>query len=167
MRVLDSGKKVVGWERTISWLNSLKKPTAYSVPLDNEIIEIEPWGRNGLRVRCTQSGEIQTGLDQCSNQPGDYQAELEIHPNGANIRNGEMKAVISSKGEISFINVNDGKELLKEKPIHFISIPARAYKDLKGGLFHIDCCFEAYDDEHIYGLGTAPTWSVGSKGLRD
>ncbi len=32
MQSLDSGKKVVGWKRIISWLILQKKPTAYSVP---------------------------------------------------------------------------------------------------------------------------------------
>ncbi len=141
-----------------------KKTNSLFCSLDNEIIEIEPWGRNGLRVRCTQSGEIKQDWISALINPGDYQAELEIHSNGASIRNGEMKAVISSKGEISFNNGNDGKELLKEKPVHFISIPARAYKDLKGDLFHIDCCFEAYDNEHIYGLGQHQHGRLDQKG---
>ena len=142
----------------------VKKTNSLSCSLDNEIIEIEPWGRNGLRVRCTQSSEIKRDWITALINPGDYQAELEIHPDGASILNGEMKAVISSKGEISFINMKDGKELLKEKPIHFISIPARAYKDLQGNLFHIDCCFEAYDNEHIYGLGQHQHGRLDQKG---
>ena len=89
---------------------------------------------------------------------------MEIHSNGASIGNGEIKAIVSSKGEISFINVNDGRELIKEKPVHFISIPARVYKDLKGDLFHIDCCFEAYEDEHIYGLGQHQHGRLDQKG---
>jgi alpha-D-xyloside xylohydrolase len=142
----------------------VKKTNSLFCSLDNEIIEIEPWGRNGLRVRCTQSSEIKQDWINALINPGDYQSELDIHPNGASIRNGDMKAVISSKGEISFINVNDGKELLKEKPVHFISIPARVYQDLKGDLFHIDCCFEAYDDEHIYGLGQHQHGRLDQKG---
>ncbi len=142
----------------------VKKTNSLICSLDNEILEIEPWGRNGLRVRCTQSGEIKRDWINALINPGDYQAELEIHSNGASIRNGEMKAVISSKGEISFNNGNDGKELLKEKPVHFISIPARSYKDLKGDLFHIDCCFEAYDNEHIYGLGQHQHGRLDQKG---
>ena len=142
----------------------VKKTNSLFFSLDNEIIEIEPWGRNGLRVRCTQASEIKRDWINALINPGDYQAELEIHSNGASIRNGEIKAIISSKGEISFINSNDNKELLKEKPVHFISIPARAYKDLKGDLFHIDCCFEANDDEHIYGLGQHQHGRLDQKG---
>jgi alpha-D-xyloside xylohydrolase len=131
---------------------------------DNEIMEIEPWGRNGLRVRCTQSSEIKRDWISALLNQGDYQADIEIGLNGASIQNGEIKANIGSKGELSFINVHNGKEFLKEKPIHLISIPARAYKDLKGGLFHIDCCFEAYDDEHIHGLGQHQHGRLDQKG---
>jgi len=82
--------------------------------LDNEIIEIEPWGAI-VYASAAQIQEIKQDWINALINPGDYQSELDILPNGASIRNGDMKAVISSKGEISFINVNDGKELLKEK----------------------------------------------------
>ena len=141
-----------------------KKTNSLFFSMDNEIIEIEPWGRNGLRVRCTKSNEINRDWVNALINPGDYQAELEIHSNGASIRNGEMKAIVSSQGEISYFNGNDGRELIKEKPVHFISIPSRVYKDLKGDLFHIDCCFEAYDDEHIYGLGQHQHGRLDQKG---
>jgi alpha-D-xyloside xylohydrolase len=142
----------------------INKTNSLFCSLDNEIIEIEPWGRNGLRVRCTQSSEIKRDWINALINQGDYQADIEIHLNGASIQNGEVKANINSKGELSFVNVIGGKELLKEKPIHLISIPARAYKDLKGDLFHIDCCFEAYDDEHIYGLGQHQHGRLDQKG---
>ena len=92
------------------------------------------------------------------------QADIELYSGGASLQNGEIKAKINSKGELSFINASSGKELLREKPIHSLSIPARAYKDLKGDLFHIDCCFESYDDEHIYGLGQHQHGRLDQKG---
>jgi alpha-D-xyloside xylohydrolase len=140
------------------------KNNSLNCSLENEIIVIEPWGRNGLRVRCTQSSEIRRNCINALINQGDYQSDIEIHSNEASIQNGEIKANISSKGELSFINVHDGKELLKEKPIHLISIPARAYKYRQGDLFHIDCCFEAYDDEHIYGLGQHQHGRLDQKG---
>jgi hypothetical protein len=75
----------------------IKKTNSIFFSTDNEIIEIEPWGRNGLRVRCTQSNEIKRDWINALINPGDYQAELEILSNGASIRNGEMKANVSSK----------------------------------------------------------------------
>ncbi len=46
-----------------------------------------------------------------------------------------------------------GKDLLCEKAIHGLSVPARSYADLLGGLFKIEVCFQATDGEHLYGLG--------------
>jgi alpha-D-xyloside xylohydrolase len=132
--------------------------------MENEIILLKPWGRNGIRVQSTQSGEIKQDLISALINQGENQANVEIFSGGANIQNGEIKAAISSKGELSFINVDSGKELLREKPIHSLSIPARAYKDLKGDLFHIDCCFESYDEEHIYGLGQHQHGRLDQKG---
>ena len=141
-----------------------KKNSGLCYSLENEIIELEPWGRNGIRVRSTQSREIKRDWVNALINQGDNQASVELYSGGASLQNGGIKARINSKGELSFINVNSGKELLKEKPIHSLSIPARAYKDLKGDLFHIDCCFESYDDEHIYGLGQHQHGRLDQKG---
>ena len=141
-----------------------KKNSGLCYSLENEIIELEPWGRNGIRVQSTQTREIKRDWVNALINQGDNQASVEIYSGGASLQNGGIKARINSKGELSFINVNSGKELLKEKPIHSLSIPARAYKDLKGDLFHIDCCFESYDDEHIYGLGQHQHGRLDQKG---
>ena len=141
-----------------------KKNSGLCYSLENEIIELEPWGRNGIRVQSTQSREIKRDWVNALINQGDNQASVELYSGGASLQNGGIKARINSKGELSFINVNSGKELLKEKPIHSLSIPARAYKDLKGDLFHIDCCFESYDDEHIYGLGQHQHGRLDQKG---
>ena len=135
-----------------------------SCSLDNEILEIVPWGRNSVRVRTTQSSEIKLDWTNALINQGDYQVIIDIQPSEASLQNGEIKACINSSGQLSFFDVNSGQELVKEKPIHALSIPARAYKSLKGDLFHIDCCFEAYDNEHIYGLGQHQHGRLDQKG---
>ena len=132
--------------------------------LDNEILEIVPWGRDGIRVRATQSNEIKRDWTNALINQGDYQTSIDIQPSGASLQNGEIKACISSSGQLSFFDVNSDQELVKEKPIHALSTPARTYKSLKGDLFHIDCCFEAYDNEHIYGLGQHQHGRLDQKG---
>ena len=64
-----------------------------------------------------------------------HQAEIEIEGNGASLRNGSIMAKVNASGELSFVNVDTGNVLLKEQPIHAMSIPARHYKDLKGIFF--------------------------------
>ena len=96
----------------------IKKTTVYFVRRIMKLSKLEPWGRNAVRVRCTRSREIKRDWISALINQGDDQAVIEIDPNGASLQNGEIKASINSKGELSFINVNNGKELLKEKPIH-------------------------------------------------
>ena len=142
----------------------IKKNNQLCFSLENEIVELEPWGRNGIRVRSTQSSEIKRDWINALINQGEYPPKIEFYSQGASLQNGDIKATINSKGELSFINVASGKELLKEKPIHPLSIQARSYKNLKGDLFHIDCCFESYDDEHIYGLGQHQHGRLDQKG---
>jgi alpha-D-xyloside xylohydrolase len=142
----------------------IKNANSLLCSLDNEILEIVPWGRNSVRVRSTQSKEIKQDWISALINQGDYQASIDILPTGASLQNGDIRACISSSGELSFIAVESGKELVKDKPIHPLSIPARAYKNLMGDLFHIDCSFDAYDDEHIYGLGQHQHGRLDQKG---
>lgn len=122
--------------------------------LDHEILKIEPWGHNGIRVRATRLNMIKADWISAL-LPQELQlAQIKINEDHtASLQNGSLIVNVSASGELSFTNANGGRELLKEQPIHSLSIPARFYKDLRGDLFHIDCCFKAYDDEHIYGLG--------------
>ena len=39
------------------------------------------------------------------------------------------------------------KVIKKKSPFMILELPTRYYKDLKGELFHIDVCFEAYDED--------------------
>lgn len=129
-----------------------------------EILKIEPWGRDGIRVRATRLKAIkQDWINALLNQ-GEYAAQIEMHESVASLRNGAMIANIDSRGELTFLNANTGQELLKEKPLHDLTLPARHYKDLKGELFHIDVCFKAYDNEHIYGLGQHQHGRLDQKG---
>ena len=142
----------------------IEKKNSLVCSLDNEILEIVPWGRNGVRVRATRSREIKPDWISALINQGDYQASIAIQPGRASLQNGTIRACVSAGGELSFFDSKNSRELVKEKPIHPLSIPARAYKDLLGDLFHIDCCFESYDDEHIYGLGQHQHGRLDQKG---
>lgn len=132
--------------------------------LDREILKIEPWGRNGIRVRATRLNMIKSDWISALLVQADCPGEIEIRESGASLRNDAILVRVSTRGELTFLNATTGQELLKEKPIHPLSIPSRYYKDLKGDLFHIEACFEAYDDEHIYGLGQHQHGRLDQKG---
>jgi alpha-D-xyloside xylohydrolase len=132
--------------------------------LDYEVLKIEPWGRDGIRVRATRLNAFKEDWINALLDQGAYQAEIKIHDMTASLRNGAMQVSISSRGELAFINALTSQELLREKPIHALSLPARHYTDVRGDLFHVDACFEAYDDEHIYGLGQHQHGRLDQKG---
>ena len=135
-----------------------------SCSLDNEILKLEAWGPDGIRVRSTQASKIRQDCISALIGKKDQLPVIKIDPAGASIQNGQLLARVSASGEVAFENVSSGKVLIREQPIHFLTIPARAYKALQGGLFHLDCCFEAYDDEKIYGLGQHQHGRLNQKG---
>ena len=145
-------------------VNYTKDQNSLFCSLDYEIMKIEPWGRNGVRVRATRLNEIKPDWISALLEQGEYPAKIEIHETSASLRNGAMLVNVDSTGRLIFLNADTGQELLREKPIHILSIPARYYKDLKGDLFHIEACFEAYDDEHIHGLGQHQHGMLDQKG---
>jgi alpha-D-xyloside xylohydrolase len=132
--------------------------------LDYEVLKIEPWGRDSIRVRATRLNTIKEDWISALLEQGEYLAEIEIHETTASLRNGALLVNINARGELTFINALTDQELLKEKPIHALSIPARYYADVRGDLFHIDACFEANDDEHLYGLGQHQHGRLDQKG---
>ena len=132
--------------------------------LDYEVLKIEPWGRDSIRVRATRLNAIKEDWISALLEQGEYLAEIEIHEATASLRNGALLVNVSARGELTFINALTDQELLKEKPIHALSLPARHYADVRGNLFHIDACFEAYDNEHIYGLGQHQHGRLDQKG---
>ena len=84
----------------------IKKDNSLYYSLENEIIELKPWGRNGIRVRSTQSREIKQDWISALINQGDNQASIEFISGEASLKNGEIKARINFRGELSFINVN-------------------------------------------------------------
>jgi len=132
--------------------------------LENEIVVLEPWGPDGIRVRASMGRTIIPGLfsaliDQKNNKP-----VINIDNQTASLQHGDLIACMDQKGCLCFSSVSRGAELLAEQPVHHISIPARVYKSLQGNLFHLDCNFKAYDDEKLFGLGQHQHGKLNQKG---
>ncbi len=142
----------------------IQETNRLSWSLKNEIVQIEPWGPDGIRVRATQLSEIQRDWVSALLIQKGGQCQIEINETGASLCNGSLMAKVNASGQLSFTNVKSGAMLLREQAIHTLSIPARHYKDVQGDLFHIDVCFQAYDDEHIYGLGQHQHGRLDQKG---
>jgi alpha-D-xyloside xylohydrolase len=132
---------------------------------NHEMMQIEPWGRDSLRVRATISTGIRDDLLSVLLPPAETDAQITIGAEGATIRNGALTASISPEGLIRFSNTANGTELLaEEQPVHATRLPPRSFKAVHSDLFHLEVRLRAYDDERLYGLGQHQHGRLDQKG---
>jgi len=138
---------------------------------DYEIVQIEPWGQDSLRVRATMGPAIRHDLPGALLEPTAVLAQIEINGDNAIIRNGAIAASvrlepdgIRGAAQIRFLHAATGAELLAEAPSHFPKPPARLFKPVGGDYFHLQARFQAYDGERIYGLGQHQHGRLNQKG---
>ena len=128
---------------------------------DNEILWIEGWGKNALRVRATKCAQM-PGEDWAL-LPQNSEADIQIDGNRASIRNGNIRAEILESGKIKFFNQH-GKLLLGEylrtrqdlfsEDCSALEIEAREFKPIIGGDYELSMRFESTSlDERLYGMG--------------
>src|SRR2546423_305575 len=95
--------------------------------LNYEVLQIESWGANSLRIRATTSPHIQPETASALLQASASEPVIEISESMARITNGKITAEVSAKGQIRFLSTDTQQEILAEKPIHLLSVPARNY----------------------------------------
>ncbi len=132
--------------------------------LRNQIVRIEPWGPDSLRVQATENAEIRDDLPQALLNFPATTAKIEINGERASIHNGSMGAEVRlDKNTIRFINTNTGSEYLAEDaPRHWS--PARNFRHAGGDHFEVQARFKAYEDERLYGLGQHQHGLLDQKG---
>lgn len=127
---------------------------------DGEIIQIEAWGKNSLRVRATRYAQINKN-DWALTEPVKGTAKVTVDKNGAEIVNGKLKATVSNSGVLTFYK--DGKEILKEYHRCYdpsvtgescaLKIIPRDYSAIVGGDYKLTVRFNSNDGEQIFGMG--------------
>lgn len=155
-----------------------KTDCSISYTYDNEMVTIETWGKNSLRVRGTKNKEF-TEFDwaledgKLENRADTLIVEKKNNENNqgmvatndatgdsyAQITVGKLTAVIDSIGVITFRNQNK-KMLLKERwarltdnPLLALNREGREYRSVGGNDFHLAARFESNADEKIFGMG--------------
>ena len=139
---------------------------------DCEKLCIEPWGDNSLRVRATKNAEMPQENWALLELGGT--AQIGISEDGAWIKNGKLKAEITSAGKLTFFN-QIGKVLLSEYVRNWndpkrsyssaLGIEAREYKPIIGGDYRITLRFESMsDDKKIFGMGQYQQQQLNLKG---
>ena len=141
---------------------------------NHEIVRIEPWGIDSLRVRATAAERILDDLPGALLPPAPVTPEIEIADGRAVIRNGAIGAEflvqssaagLDTRADLRFFRTESGEELLAEAPAYFPKPPARQFKHVGGDHFRAAVRFRAYDGERFYGLGQHQHGQLDQKGL--
>jgi len=131
---------------------------------------MEPWGKNGLRIRAT----CLPHLDLRQNwallpAPQNGRVKIEEKSSMVRITHGTITAEIDNRGRLAFYNQR-GELLLaewwrqrttedisgdskKEKYVSPLEIEAREFNPIPGGKYQLTQFFEAHRDEKIFGMG--------------
>lgn len=135
---------------------------------DKELLMIEAWGRDGLRVRATQRFEFDDDPDLSALLPDHFGEDVEITGEGPamSIRNGKIRCDLGADGRLRFYN-QDGKLLLEEYQ-RIRNMYQEGHKDFNSALeiyprtftpkegcddFALAVRFEPNDEEKIFGMG--------------
>ncbi|CAG8956728.1 hypothetical protein HYFRA_00012272 [Hymenoscyphus fraxineus] len=143
----------------------LAEPNKLIFRFDNQILWVEAWGENALRVRATKQGQMPTEAWALSEKLPDHQSVSVNLQNGkeSSITNGKIKAIITPRGKLTIYN-SQGTILLEEYARNRVDptevktsaleIEAREFKAILGNDWHLTARFEPQDpDERIYGMG--------------
>ena len=166
-------------------MNDLKKR---SVKIDNSLIHelngemmvIQPWGQDGLRVRVTRGNEILDtpwALTESVDSTTDAsQTTINISDTEAVIRNGMISAQLhdirTQRAHVQFFRHPD-KQTGSEKTcilsefdyvVEAHNPGTRFFKPSGDNLFHTEAHFAARDGERFYGMGLNATGRVNLKG---
>lgn len=135
---------------------------------DKELLVIEAWGRNGLRVRATQNhtftaDEERSALLPCETQAGEVTASTD--GKSAVITNGRIRCELMVTGKMKFYN-QKGELLLEEYDRNrfreeiegefnsALEICPRTFTPISGtDNYRLSVRFEPNDGEKIYGMG--------------
>ncbi len=119
---------------------------------DHELVWIEPWGANALRVRATSSDMREE--DWALLPAAASHADIVIEKEKATITNGKIKAEITKQGQLFFYNQH-GKRLLNEtQHTYQLKYGGREFKAHPGGSdYSIKLRLESDPEEKLFGMG--------------
>ena len=138
-----------------------------------EVLWIEPWGANSLRVRATYMAKMPEE-DWALLPQHEGSAQISVEGQTASITNGNITARFSEGGALSFFGA-DGKKLLEEQwytrdPGHVqmssLEIKAREFMPIIGGDYSVTLRMEPNPDERIFGMGQYQDGCLDKKGCQ-
>jgi alpha-D-xyloside xylohydrolase len=134
-----------------------------------EVLRIEPWGRDAIRVRAAL-GPVTDDLPGALLEPAaSDDTQIKIENGTAQLVNGDLTATVSEGGDhgqpmLRFTRTATGEELLAEEPIHPWWPGPRLFTPTGDGCHRLEQRFRAYDGERLYGLGQHGHGRLDQKG---
>lgn len=138
----------------------------------NEVLQVQAWGDNAVRVRSTLGPGIVETPGSALLDAGPSDAQVEVFEDRAFVRNGDLVVEVSDNPEDRFVRFPplvrfrraDGKELLSEALPHFTAPGQRRYTRAGGDLYGCEVSFKSSLGEHFYGLGQHQHGLLDQKG---
>jgi alpha-D-xyloside xylohydrolase len=131
----------------------------------HEILTVQPWGPDGVRIRATRLAEFPAVAGALLDQPLTLTPpRIEVKNGLAILTNGKLRVEVTDQGRLQFFNAATGKVLLEEPEKNFWSYPSRNFEALSGDLYHLEATFAAKPGERFYGLGQHQHGLLNQKG---
>ncbi len=138
---------------------------------DHETLVVEPWGRDGLRVRVMPNEGGQTS-DWALDIPLRREGRIDITPEESTLRNGKISVcirdILTQRSYLQFFRHSNGKAspILAEYDYAVVAHNpgTRTFKPVGNGLFHAELHMASRDSERIYGMGQNTTGRLNLKG---
>lgn len=118
---------------------------------EGEILSLEPYGENIVRVRATAGGRLSENRWTLL-EPRESRWDAGFDRSDAVLRNGKITARLTADGGLSFAN-QEGRVLLREQWSREADRAARNYLAHSSELFGIEVRFEPNPGERLYGMG--------------
>jgi alpha-D-xyloside xylohydrolase len=144
----------------------------------HEVIRIQAWGADSVRVRAAQhripgGGSAGALGDAPPGDPGPAPAgaRIELSGTGAALTNGRLRVEVTFDTSASYpepllcFRDHDGGELLAESREHFWLPGARVFTGNRSGAYEVHQQFAAYPGERLYGMGQRTHGRLNLKGL--
>lgn len=147
-------------------------PTTLEIRHRHEVLTIEAWGPDSVRVRAAQyriPAESHGALDE---PPKSDRPVITADGDSARLAHGELivdvrfdRAAAYPEPLLTFRRASTGAELLAESREHFWLPGARYFQGNRSGAYEIHQQFAAYPGEKLFGLGQRTHGRLDLKGL--
>ncbi len=132
--------------------------------LNGEMLKVEPWGRDAVRVRATTLRAYPDMPGALLDAPAGTGASAKMDGEKGVLVNGLLRAELWPDGTLHFFNALSGAALLEEPEPIFNRPPARWFRSCGSDLSRLEVCFRAQPDERIFGLGQHQHGLLDNKG---